>query len=352
MFSLIVPVYNLEEYIADCLESILAQTYPDFEVIVINDGSVDKSQEIINEFCHKDNRVISLTQSNQGVSSARNLGMQHTAGKWIWFIDGDDYIHPKALEWMNAIFVAHASVDYLTFEYIYTKQRYNNFFPDHLLGEKVVKSYNCQNDSEFQMALHDSPIAACCICFQRKISHGIQFQPIRTDEDRLFSLNLLARTQTVFMTKVQPYYYFQRSGSASRSVTSEYIHDKIHFIKLVIELSEHELQRGASYLQALICREHIPNIMYKIVSIPDFRRRKKSFNFLCDTIIDMEKLGVVPKGYAYLIPIANSRNYLKAYIRLYLRYVPRRLLVRSPKALMLFRKIKTILAKFYKTIFK
>lgn len=96
--SIIVPFYNLKGYVSYCLNSILAQTFRDFEAICINDGSTDGTRELLEEYAKKDSRIKLIHQENQGVSVARNYGMQIAQGKYIAFIDGDDAITPEYFE--------------------------------------------------------------------------------------------------------------------------------------------------------------------------------------------------------------------------------------------------------------
>lgn len=96
--SIIIPVYNLENYIEKCIKSVLEQTYENFELIIIDDGSMDKSQKLAQKFSVKDKRIIVFQQSNKGPSAARNLGIKNSTGMWITFIDADDHIDKTYLE--------------------------------------------------------------------------------------------------------------------------------------------------------------------------------------------------------------------------------------------------------------
>lgn len=96
--SIIIPVYNLEEYISYCLESVLNQTYPNFEIIIVNDGSSDSTGMICESYAEKDKRIRILYQKNKGLGAARNTGLENSLGDYITFIDGDDIIHPQYLE--------------------------------------------------------------------------------------------------------------------------------------------------------------------------------------------------------------------------------------------------------------
>lgn len=95
------PAYNLEPYISEAIQSVLTQTYKNFELIIINDGSTDHTQDVINKF--SDSRIKAIRQDNMGVSVARNVGIAHAAGEYICFLDGDDRYEPKFLELISHI---------------------------------------------------------------------------------------------------------------------------------------------------------------------------------------------------------------------------------------------------------
>ena len=95
--SVIVPVYNAEQYFRECIDSILRQTYTDFELIIVDDGSTDRSGDIADKYAVADKRVRVLHKQNGGQSSARNAGLDICTGKFIAFVDADDYIHSEML---------------------------------------------------------------------------------------------------------------------------------------------------------------------------------------------------------------------------------------------------------------
>ena len=90
--SVIIPVYNVEKYLRECLDSLLNQTFKDIEIICVNDGSTDGSLNILNEYASKDSRFIIINQNNQGLSAARNNGLNVAKGDYVAFLDSDDYI--------------------------------------------------------------------------------------------------------------------------------------------------------------------------------------------------------------------------------------------------------------------
>ena len=106
--SVIVPVYNVEKYLCECIDSILTQTFTDFELILVDDGSQDNSGKICDEYANKDHRITVIHQENQGQASARNNALAIAKGEWVHFVDSDDLIHPQMLE------ILYATVDETT----------------------------------------------------------------------------------------------------------------------------------------------------------------------------------------------------------------------------------------------
>lgn len=100
-FSLIVPVYNVENYLSRCLDSILSQNYEKYEIICVNDGATDRSGEILLEYSHKYKQIKVVNQENKGLGEARNTGMKYMTGDYVWFIDSDDWIEEGSLKAIN-----------------------------------------------------------------------------------------------------------------------------------------------------------------------------------------------------------------------------------------------------------
>ena len=96
--SIIIPVYNIAEYLPRCLDSVLVQTHKNLEIIVVDDGSIDSSKDVINAYAEKDSRIVAIFKENSGVSDTRNKGLEIATGDYIGFVDGDDYIEPDMYE--------------------------------------------------------------------------------------------------------------------------------------------------------------------------------------------------------------------------------------------------------------
>ena len=98
LVSIIVPVYNVEKYLSKCIESLINQTYTNIEILLINDGSTDNSKKICEQFKEKDSRIKLINKENGGLSDTRNKGLQEAIGKYIAFVDSDDYINENTVE--------------------------------------------------------------------------------------------------------------------------------------------------------------------------------------------------------------------------------------------------------------
>ena len=109
ILSVIIPVYNIKNYLEECLNSVINQTLKEIEIILVDDGSTDGSAKICDNFASKDNRIIVVHQKNQGAGMARNAGIEIANGKYITFTDGDDYLETSAFETLIKAITAHNS---------------------------------------------------------------------------------------------------------------------------------------------------------------------------------------------------------------------------------------------------
>ena len=135
--SVILPVYNAKDYISECIRSILLQSYNNFEIIIVDDGSTDGGiNMVINEF--RDSRITIIQQENSGVSVARNKGIEVSSGDWIMFIDADDYIDPKMIEDLMKI-ASQYSADIVVSDYFVNKEREE--YPEQFLSNNEVRIY-------------------------------------------------------------------------------------------------------------------------------------------------------------------------------------------------------------------
>ena len=120
--SMIVPVYQVEKYIAQCIESVLKQTFQNFELILVDDGSKDQSGIICDSYAAKDDRIIVLHTKNRGAAAARNTGLDHASGRYITFLDGDDYLAENMIARLYEV-IEHSEYDMVVCDFF-------NLLPD------------------------------------------------------------------------------------------------------------------------------------------------------------------------------------------------------------------------------
>lgn len=147
--SVIIPIYNVEKYLRRCLDSVLNQTFTDWQAICVNDGSPDNSDKILDEYAKKDSRFIVVNKKNGGLSDARNVGMEHATGDYILYLDSDDFIHPQTMEIAYSLAVRDGS-DIVSFTYdrIYRPQlmvRYKlKMDTDNVVPRRIHKKYDVE----------------------------------------------------------------------------------------------------------------------------------------------------------------------------------------------------------------
>ena len=128
LITVIIPVYNAKKYLRDCIESVLSQTYYNLEIILIDDGSTDGSEKLIDDYAKTDKRIKAIHQKNMGLSGARNTGLKHATGKHVTFVDSDDRINPNMIEGLlNALIDAHADIAICSFKEIYPNGKTKGF---------------------------------------------------------------------------------------------------------------------------------------------------------------------------------------------------------------------------------
>lgn len=213
--SIIVPIYNAEKHLCKCIESILSQTFTDFELLLINDGSKDHSGQICEDFARKDIRVKVFHQSNEGVSSARNKGLDNSCGQYICFIDADDWVEQ---EYLNAFFTDALQEDEFLFvvQNIFQENKNNTLiffeFPDKIF-----------NQNEFEVLFWHVRLINFGAPFAKLYSldiikkYSIYFdEHLSCGEDLLFMLKYLKYINNINMLS-KSYYHYRYSSVYSLS---------------------------------------------------------------------------------------------------------------------------------------
>ena len=339
-FSIIIPAYNLEDYLSDCLQSIQAQTFDDIEVLIVDDGSTDGTGRVAQDFADRDSRFKVLRKENGGVSSARNLGLDRAVGEFVWFIDGDDYIHPESLAWLNHLFEESPAADYVTFGYDWTKKRHDGDFPSlESLCHSQPQYFDCSTQEGFENALRYSPIAVCCVCYRRDIINESRFQSLSIGEDRLYALQVCFSAKAVIYTETSIYCYYQRLGSAAKTVDISRIFDLCDFGKRILQLAKLKGGQGKPYLSHLYLVELFPGIMRYLACLSGVQKREGFLGLIkLMKMVDVA-LGLQERHWRFK-SIIETESYLLAWVFFNLRFKLRRAIIRCPILISVLQKIK------------
>lgn len=223
--SIIIPLYNAEKYLRKCLDSILKQTFKDFEILLVNDGSTDGSEVICKEYCQKDSRVKLFCKDNGGVSSARNLGLENSSGDYISFIDSDDYVKPNFIE---SLYNRMPDCDYVLCGYIklFTDGA-TKCYPE--IGVPILNREQIEQIIK-NIVFEDSPYNGLYSVFnkmyRREFIADLRFDIKRHHgEDWWFNLCLYDKSQKIGVIEDCLYYYSisNNANSLSKKFNYNYI---------------------------------------------------------------------------------------------------------------------------------
>lgn len=224
IISVIVPVYKAEKYLHKCVDSLLEQTFTDFEILLVDDGSPDKSGEICDEYAEKDSRIRVFHKENGGVSSARNLALDNAKGEFVMFLDSDDWLDNVCLDvCINTI--NDNVLDVLQFGFMYVYDTYQ---------VSKVKRYSSILDGNAFVNSNSFNICAGGGIYKKKIvdNHNIRFvTELIMAEDQVFVYNVLKYSQRCMYIGEPLYYYYQNSNAGfRRKKTSDMIKSCYHLI--------------------------------------------------------------------------------------------------------------------------
>jgi len=276
--SIIVPVYNVEKYLEKCLDSILGQTFRDFELIIVNDGSPDDSDRIIESYKKADNRIRVINKENGGLSSARNAGIEEAKGKYLAFIDSDDWIEKEMFQCMlkkgeaakaDIVFCdVRGEYEDGTVKTIYQQATY---FP-----ELIVVAENPRLFLEVECF-------SCNKLIARKlfIDHAIRFPEGLLYEDVATFPRLFFKAKRLVRVPKQLYHYIIRPGA----ITQVFSLKGLHYLK-VIRLVEDFLKKEELWknYKGIMYEFYLYHVFYNLsiycAHIPDREDRQKAFSEL------------------------------------------------------------------------
>lgn len=286
LISIIVPVYNVEEYLEKCIDSILNQTYKNLEIILIDDGSSDNSANICDQYEKKDSRVKVIHKKNSGMSDARNTGMKIANGEYIGFVDSDDYIKQDMIENLyNLLKKNKADISICAYELLDKNKK-----PSAKLNGKI---YSFNNIDAIQELLKSKLITSHCWnkLYKKQLWETIQFPIGRKFEDMAVMHLVFEKAKKIVYKNEIGYYYIKRSNSIMKSISDTLVND----------LREMSILRE-DYIKKNIVENE------KYAEISEIKRIKMCYDYII--------LGQLDKLYdstEYIDDYKKFRKYMKKY---------------------------------------
>lgn len=213
--SVIVPVYNVKNYLRECLDSIINQTYQNIEVIVVDDGSTDGSSDICDEYSNKDKRVKVHHKINGGAASARNLALSSATGDYLAFVDSDDYIDSKMFEIMLE-YLHKYSVDVVQCNHI---DVYKNKLVDRIFNNETIEM---SGKEYLERILYSWPFGMACnkLC-KRSIFDGVYYEEGHIIDDEFFTYKGIMNADKILLVPDALYFYRKRRSSVMQSPNTQ-----------------------------------------------------------------------------------------------------------------------------------
>ena len=221
MISVIVPIYNVEPYLRQCLDSILAQTYNDIEIILVDDGSTDGCPAICDEYQEKDDRIVVFHTENRGLSAARNLGIDNAHGEWLMFVDSDDWVEPVFCE-LPLQMALEERADLVIFGLIVFDES----------GVITIKEIGHKGIIPAQTAIDFGKNAAWNKLYRITLFDGIRYPEGMFFEDVATTHRLIYRAEQIAAMDIVLYHYRKRERSISSRNDSKKIRD--HYLAHLI----------------------------------------------------------------------------------------------------------------------
>jgi len=236
LVSIIVPVYNAEKYLNKCLDSIVNQTYSNLEIILINDGSTDNSLSICNDYTNKDGRIIVIDKHNTGAADSRNEGLKKATGKYIMFVDSDDFIDLNIIEKKLTMLVGFDDTIAMCkmgvcFSLDHIQKQEENLlkttYGNNAIKNSIIYRYFYPTSKNEKLAG-----SACRMLIPRKIitDNNIKFKNLRFREDAIFCIELLLKTNNVLVLDEALYFYHLNQRSVSRDIRVEHLTEFVNYL--------------------------------------------------------------------------------------------------------------------------
>ena len=265
--SIIVPIYNVEPYLRGCLDSLLNQTFKDFEVIMVDDGATDSSGAIADEYAQKDKRFSVIHQKNKGLSGARNTGLKVAKGSYISFLDSDDYFHPDFLNLMMQV-AQNEQTDVVFCNLAHTSSLYQKMQAGLKLTDfKLTRYFKPFTDFLKEKSL----ITQVCVkLYKKSVLGDLTFKEGIYFEDVLFTTLFMGRAKNAVHINAPLYYYYTNPNSIMHTAFNE--KKVMSYITVIDEIYAYTQKNHPSHLKSV--QQEILNKRVKMTMNQALRKQK------------------------------------------------------------------------------
>lgn len=223
LISVIVPIYNTEKYLCKCVDSIINQTYTNLEIILVNDGSSDNCGKICDEYAKKDNRIKVIHKLNGGLSDARNVGIKKAKGKYISFVDSDDYINKNMIDVLFNLQLSNKSdISIISYKVVYD----NNIVDENF--KKISEPIILNKYQALLYLFYDNKIGnyAWNKLYKKELFNNMEFPKGKKMEDLGTTYKLFELCEKIVYSDTELYYYLQRNNSILHDIDKKLCNDK------------------------------------------------------------------------------------------------------------------------------
>lgn len=269
LISVIVPIYNVEPYLRRCVDSIIAQTYTNLEILLVDDGSPDNCPAICDEYAQQDQRVRVIHKENGGLSDARNAALDVTTGEWIVCVDSDDYVTPDYVSTLYGLCLRHNCKMSVASCCIVVEDAQSE------IRESPIKEYMFARDEALAAMFNHSlfDVSAWCKLYHRSLFSGVRYPKGYVFEDFQTTYKLMLRCDTgVAFSSKQTYYYLLRPDS----IEGKFSERKIDSAERVFrELESHKAELSAVW--PAVVSKLVSFCFHLILKMPEDNPRRKQF---------------------------------------------------------------------------
>ena len=303
--SIVIPIYKVEKYLKKCVDSIINQTYTNLEIILVDDGSPDNCPAMCDSYKKMDNRIVVIHKKNGGLSDARNYGMKIATGKWITFIDSDDYVDEDYIEYLyNLALMTNSDISIVLPQIFYD----NQLEVKKTNKKEIIKEYNSEEALITMLYQNEFDTSAWGKLYKLNLFNDIDFPYGKLYEDISTIYKVILKSNKIAFSNQKKYYYLKRKdsimGQKFQEKDMDYIYQAEEMYNLIKIMCNSEVENAAK------CR--LLNANFSILMKIKFSRNNKNYyNIIINNIKNLRHKILLNRNVRLKTKIAVLLSYIK-----------------------------------------